>query len=306
MKYLYKMKKNKYIIRTAGFFAILSFLIACEPQMNDKPDIGPALTADMVSFTVTPGADAFHFVVTNTSDVTGISYWDLGNGTKGYGTTDTVVYSIAGVYTVQLTFVSRNGYAVKSMDFTQDTTDYSLFSAPMYVNLTGGIADLDGKTWKLDRSRWAYIAVGPTDDPNGWAWWGANPTDKAGTALVDDEITFKLDGFVVTYDNKGKSYVKEYRKNDPALASYYLNPVQNDGDWDVNYTTPVSGHWTIVTAGSTNSLVIISTAPIFPCFDVGAKNNTYLIRQVTSTLLELTCLSSYESWTNWHYYLCPV
>jgi hypothetical protein len=300
------MKKNKNIFRISGILAILLLLVACDPQMKDKPDIGPAITADQVTFTVTQGTDAFHFVVTNTSDPVGISYWDFGNGVKGYGQTDTVYYPLEGVYTVQLTFVSKNGYVIKSQSVTQDETDYSIFSAPVYVNLTGGIDAVNGKTWKLDRSRWAYIGVGPTDDPNGWSWWGANPTDKAGTSLVDDEITFKLNGFVVTYDNKGKSYVKEYRKNDPALASVYLNPVQNDGDWDVDYTTPVSGKWAISTSGSTNSLIITSTKPIFPCFDVGAKDNTYLIRQVTPTLLELTCLSSYENWTNWHYYLCPV
>jgi len=299
------MEKIKYKIATAGLLAMLVMLIACEPQMKDKPDIGPAITPAQVTFTVTPGADDFHFVVTNTSEFDGISYWNFGNGATGYGKVDTVAYQLPGVYVIQLTFVSRNGYVVKSSNFTQTKTDYSLFDAPMYLNLTGGIADADGKTWKLDRSRVGWIGVGPTNDPNGWDWWKANPTDKAGTALVDDEITFKLDGFVVTYDNKGKSYVKEYRKNDAALASVYTSPVQNDGDWDVNYTTPQSGTWTIVTSGGNNSLIITSTKPIFPCFDVGAKNNTYLIRQVTPTLLELTCLSSYENWTNWHYYLCP-
>jgi len=300
------MEKNKNMIKSAGLLALLLLLVACEPQLKDKPDIGPVLNPSQVTFIVTPGVDAFHFVVTNTSGLDGISYWDPGNGTKGYGTTDTIAYPIEGVYNIQLTFVSKNGFAVKSMSFTQDTTDYSLFSAPIYVNLTGGIANLNGKTWKLDRTRVGWIGVGPTNDPNGWDWWKANPTDKTGTSLVDDEITFKLDGFVVAYDNKGKSYVKEYRKNDAALASVYTNAVQNDGDWDVDYTTPQSGKWTIVTSGSNNSLIIISEKPIFPCFDVGAKDNTYLIRQLTPTLLELTCLSSYENWTNWHYYLCPV
>ncbi len=45
--------------------------------------------------------------------------------------------------------------------------------------------------------------------------------------------------------------------------------------------------------------------PIFPNFDVGAKNNEYKIVKVEENLLELTCLSSYEDWTNWHFQLVP-
>lgn len=58
---------------------------ACEPQMADKPEIGAAPTADQLNFTITPGSDAFNFVIENTSSVTGIASWDFGNGTKATG-----------------------------------------------------------------------------------------------------------------------------------------------------------------------------------------------------------------------------
>ena len=90
------MEKYKYITRITGILAILLVMVACEPQMADKPDIGLPPTADQLNFTITPGSDAFHCVITNTSSVTGIPSWDFGNGTKGTGTSNTVVYSLPG------------------------------------------------------------------------------------------------------------------------------------------------------------------------------------------------------------------
>ena len=54
------MEKNKYITRITGILAILLVMVACEPQMADKPDIGLPPTADQLDFTITPGSDAFH------------------------------------------------------------------------------------------------------------------------------------------------------------------------------------------------------------------------------------------------------
>ena len=48
-------------------------------------------------------------------------------------------------------------------------------------------------------------------------------------------------------------------------------------------------------------LILNSATPIFPGLDVGAKNHTYKILKVEENLLELTCESSYENWTLWHY-----
>ena len=63
------MKKYKYFSRLTGILAILLLISACEPQLEDKPDIGLAPTADQLNFTITPGSDAFNFVITNTSTV---------------------------------------------------------------------------------------------------------------------------------------------------------------------------------------------------------------------------------------------
>lgn len=300
------MKKYKYITRISGFLALLLVMTACEPQIAEKPDIGLPPTSDQLSFTITPGSDAFHVVLTNTSSVTGIPYWDFGNGVKGSGETATVKYSLEGDYTIKLTYVTKGGTGTLSKQYTQPVTDFSIFTDPVYVNLTGGAADADGKTWVVDSQTKGHFGVGDANGlGNGLEWWSADPNIKSGTGAYDDELTFILTDFVVSYDNKGVSYVKAYRKDDPALATTYLNPRLNKDDWDVDYATPVTGTWTILDKTGGKYLKIISNNPIFPGLDVGAKDNEYKIVAISENQLELTCYSSYESWTMWHFLLIP-
>jgi len=298
---------NKYIIRLAGTLAIVLAMISCEPQMADKPDIGAAPTADQLDFTITQGSDAFNFVITNNSSVTGIPSWDFGNGTKGSGQSNIARYPVPGNYTVKMTLVTRGGVATLTKTLTQTETDFSIFTDPVYVNLTGGVNDADGKTWVVDAGTKGHFGVGDVtlETGIGLDWWSANPYDKSGTGAYDDELTFILTDFIVKYDNKGVSYVKGYTKDDAALATVYRNPRQNKDDWDVDYTTPVTGTWSITEKSGAKYIVINSATPIFPGLDVGAKDHTYKILQVSENLLELTCESSYESWTKWHYFLIP-
>jgi len=298
---------NKYIIRLAGTLAIVLAMISCEPQMADKPDIGAAPTADQLDFTITQGSDAFNFVITNNSSVTGIPSWDFGNGTKGSGQSNIARYPVPGNYTVKMTLVTRGGVATLTKTLTQTETDFSIFTDPVYVNLTGGVNDADGKTWVVDAGTKGHFGVGDVTLATGIGldWWSANPYDKSGTGAYDDELTFILTDFIVKYDNKGVSYVKGYTKDDAALATVYRNPRQNKDDWDVDYTTPVTGTWSITEKSGAKYIVINSATPIFPGLDVGAKDHTYKILQVSENLLELTCESSYESWTKWHYFLIP-
>lgn len=298
---------NKYIIRLTGALAMILALVSCEPQMADKPDIGAAPTSDQLDFTITPGSDDFNFVITNTSSVTGIASWDFGNGTKGSGESAISRYPMPGDYTVKLTLVTRGGVATKTKSFTQTETDFSIFTDPVYVNLTGGVNDADGKTWVVDKDTKGHFGVGDVTLATGIGldWWSADPDIKSGTGAYDDELTFILTDFVVSYDNKGVSYVKGYTKDDPKLATVYLNPRLNKDDYDVDYATPVTGTWTIIEQGGADYIVINSETPIFPGLDVGAKDNKYKILKIEENLLELTCESSYENWTKWHYFLIP-
>jgi PKD repeat protein len=292
------MEKNKYITRITGILAILFVMIACEPQLADKPDIGLPPTEDQLDFTITPGTTDFKFVMTNTSSVTGIPSWDLGNGTKSSVTPAIGNYPLPGTYTITMTLVTKGGVASKSKTLTTTETDYSIFTDPKFIFLCGGISAANGKTWALDSLAQGHLGVGPAGTV-GLEWWSAAPLAKKGVkVLYDDLINFNINGFAVTYTNHGKSYVKDFRRNDPA----YSNPVQDDTDYKVDFT-PAPGTWFIEVSGGKSYLKLSSTKPIFPCFDVGAVDGKYEILNIEENLLVMVAIGGDGS--AWHYQLIP-
>lgn len=292
------MEKYKYITKITGILAILLVMVACEPQMADKPDIGLPPTADQSDFTITPGATPFQFVMTNTSSVTGIPSWDLGNGMMSSASPATGTYPLPGTYTITMTLVTKGGTVTESKTLTTTETDYSIFTDPKFIFLCGGVDAPNGKTWALDSMAQGHLGVGPAGTV-GLQWWSAAPLAKSGVkVLYDDLINFNINGFAATYTNHGKSYVKDFRKDDPA----YSNPVQNDVDYVVDFV-PAPGTWFIETTGGKSYLKLSSTKPIFPCFDVGASGGSYEILNIEENLLEMVAIGGDGS--AWHYQLIP-
>ena len=105
----------KYIQKIFGLAALILTMFACAPQIDDTVDIGQAPTEDQLDFSITPGTSAFKFVLSNTSKITGMATWDLGNGTKSTEASPTVTYSLPGEYTVTLTLVTRGGVATQTV-----------------------------------------------------------------------------------------------------------------------------------------------------------------------------------------------
>ena len=97
------MKKMKYIQKLAGMAAFILVMFACSPEMDDVVDIGAEPTEDQLDFTITPGTTDFKFVLKNTSSVTGIVSWDLGNGSKSAEISPTATYPLPGEYTIKMT-----------------------------------------------------------------------------------------------------------------------------------------------------------------------------------------------------------
>lgn len=299
--------KNKIFSKLVGLLALV-LIFGCDPFMDENPDAGLVLPPDasQLDFSVTQGSDAYHYNVeiTSPTSIDGIYKvtFDLGNGSVVKETSATAYYPLPGTYTIKMTVTTNGGST--SITKTQETTetDYSIFTDETYVALTGGIDDADGKTWVVDAESQGHFGVGPTGG-NGLEWWSAPPFAKDQTGAYDDELTFVLNGFKVTYENHGVSFVKGYTKDDPNLASLYLNPRQNQDDYDVDYATPVTGSWTINEKDGKTFLSFISDKPIFPGFDVGALNQEYEIVSISENYLELTCFSAYEDWTKWHFIL---
>lgn len=164
------MKKIKIFL---SIFAALSlFLMACEPKVDSGLELGPMPTADQLNFTVTPGSDAYHWILTNTSTVTGIAYWDFGNGKKASGNVVEVHYPDVDTYSIKLTLVTSGGSISKTGEHTQDVPD------PVAGNLVKGgkfLTEEDSAQWTIQminapnaywqmHGGWAFI----DNDP--WSW----------------------------------------------------------------------------------------------------------------------------------------
>ena len=253
------MKKMKYIQKLTGFAAIILAMFACTPQMEDAVDIGLAPTADQLDFTITPGSTDFKFVLENTSSVTGIASWDFGNGSKSSESRPTATYALPGDYTITMTLITRGGVATKSKTLTQTKTDYSIFTDEKFVFLSGGIDALDGKTWVLDSLAKGHLGVGSAGTV-GLEWWSADPLAKSIVKVMyDDEINFKVNGFITTLTNHGQSYVNHLVIDN----SNYSNPKLNDSDYAVDYN-PSPGTWFIEERDGKNYLTLSGPTPNVP------------------------------------------
>lgn len=301
--------KNNIYFRLLGLFALL-FMFSCEPFMDENPESSINLPPDTnaMDFSITPGDDAFHFNVQLLSPAMSGIYkvsFDMGNGTVVKNESATAYYPLPGDYTITMKITTNGGSASVSKTYTTTETDYSIFTDEKYVFLTGGVDNAGGKTWVVDADSPGHFGVGDANLAGGVGldWWSANPHDKDGTGAYDDELTFILDGFKVSYNNHGVSYVKGYMKDDPNLASVYLNPRENNGDWDVDYATPVEDSWLISERDGKTYLTFAGSNPIVPGLDVGPLNNEYEILNISENYLELACYSAYENWTKWHFIL---
>ncbi|MDP2889048.1 MAG: PKD domain-containing protein [Bacteroidota bacterium] len=293
------MKKAKYIQKLVGLAALILVMFACAPEMDEGVDIGAAPTADQLDFSITPGNTDFKFVLNNTSSVTGIASWDLGNGSKSTEASPTVNFPMPGEYTITMTLITKGGVASKSKKVVQTKTDYSIFTDPKFIFLSGGTNAAAGKTWVLDSLVTGHIGVGPAGTI-GLEWWAAGPLAKAAVkVLYDDEINFKVNGFVATLTNHGKSYVKGF----VSTSTGYSNGYVLDSDFVVDYT-PSSGTWFIEDKGGKSYLTLGGPTPMFPCFDVGATNGSYEILKIEENALELVTIDRVEG-NAWHYKLIP-
>ena len=282
------MKNSKYKILAWAF--ILAMVVACQPMEEDKPEAGQVLPPDAgaLDFSITPAADGFRYALQFTQpEIKGIYQvtWDMGNGSVASGEKATAYYPLPETYTVKMTLKTNMGSVVKEKSITTTKTDYSIFNDPVTIFLSGGVDDLDGKTWAMDSLARGHLSVGQAGT-DGTGWWVANPLEKK-DALVcyDDRLTFKLDGFKAIYVNNGKSFVKGPRRTDPA----YSNPVNTTGDWAVDYPNPQPGTWSIEKRGNKSILKLSGPTPIFPIYDSGAKDGEYEIVSIDENFLDLLC-----------------
>ena len=91
----------------------------------------------------------------------------------------------------------------------------------------------ESKTWVLASDMQGHLGCGENQS-NPAGWWSANPNDKAGTALYDDEITFYADGkYVFNPGADGKIYIN-YGVTATGLSG---QSADYDYEWSVQEST---------------------------------------------------------------------
>lgn len=201
---------------------------------------------------VAPGAEdaAFSYAVSEENDniinfsnnTKGfIKNWSFGNGTSAKGDNVTGTFPIKGTYEVTLVVYSEGGSASSTQTIEIAETDPTLLDIPAYNFLTGGAEAVEGKTWVVDKYTAGHLGIGPTTGT--WPeWYAAQPNEKDGTGLYDDEITFKLENFEFDYEANGSIYANA------GYGAEFPNATQeeNGADFIVPYTAPANLTWNMV------------------------------------------------------------
>ena len=281
------MKNLKFI--TWSFLATLLaiFSVACSPQgegLSANIPIPPDST--VVKVTITPNKDTANIVTfSNSSTVPGIEVWQI----DGVQTTDqksiTKTYPFAGTYTVRLTLLTATGATSNTFTVTIAKTDVDLLKVYPYLQLTGGVSET-GRTWVMDAGVWGHLGVG---QPGGtWPnWWAANPYDKTGVGLYDDEMTYIMSqtvGLSFVYNNHGDTY-----SNWEYATDLVPNAVINgQTDPTLNYTPQTNMKWSLDQSNG-NWYINLPPKAGFMGYYVGSSR--YQIISVTDTSLYVVAAS---------------
>lgn len=181
------MYRSKYII---GSLFLLLFL-ACEPEVEDKPDIGEP---PVPSFDVLPGDTPNEFSLVSTTADAFLVQWDFGEYGSATGTSASVTYPFMGTYEVVMTAFNRGGSAslTKEIFVEQDDPDACFGNLEL---LTG----CGEKAWILAQEAGA-LNVGPSPTET---WWSNSADDVViRDCHFNDRYVFRISG-EYEYDNVG-------------------------------------------------------------------------------------------------------
>lgn len=270
------MKRISYIyLAMIGLFAAF----ACTP---DKVDIGPAPEASDVQFSMVPKADQPNVVEMFNDTPESIATWDFGNNITAKGDHVVAEYPLAGTYTVTMTIYTQGGSVSSSQELVIAEDDFTLIDRPDYNFLTGGPDALEGKTWVWDNTVKGHMGIGQPDlfEPN---WWAAEPMQKAGLGVYDDEITFFLSGFKFDLLNNGDTYAKDYMADELTAQGGTITQSDDDITLDITFDTK-DWNWSIVERDGDSYLVFGAGA--FPSWHTGG-NQEYLIQTLNEDELVL-------------------
>ena len=186
---------------TLLLFSVLLVTVACDPEEDDKINLGTAPTN--VTFDVVPASEINTYVISSTTPGAFLHQWDFGNGVTGIGESVEVQYRFKGDYTITYTAVTSGGHGSSTMTVSvAEDAPVKCDNVPFWEMLS----NCDSRTWILDTDPGA-LWVGP--DP-GTTWWQSD--DNFGTerpCAANDEWTFNI-GNEMLYDTKGDLWAEDY------------------------------------------------------------------------------------------------
>lgn len=285
-----------------GLFALATAfaMTSCDPQDNDDHSLGAKPQENQLAFSATPTVDKANVIeMKNESTVKGVVTWDFGNGGSAKGENVKAEYPFKGDYTVAMTMYTTGGSTTITKVISIANDDMSLLDTPMYNALTGGAANLEGKTWVFDQYHAGHFGVGPgknNADYNGTpSWWSCPANGKLESSLYTQEFTFVQVGVKMIWKNNGKIYTNEAGKNDLGGTA----TVPGAGDFDVEYAPKESYTYAL---DETNKTLTLSDGAFMGHY---AGTSTYTIVSLTEDELYLEAVSAVESGNGWWYRFIP-
>ncbi len=282
-------------ILKSGLLALATMfaMTACSPQEDNDHSLGTVANESQLAFSATPRTNANVIDLKNESQVKGVVRWDFGNGTTANGETAKVEYPFKGSYTITMTLFTTGGATSIVKDIIIAADDMSLLNTPMYNALTGGAANLAGKTWVFDQYHNGHFGVGPAGDSP--SWWSCPAEGKLESSLYEQEFTFVQVGVKMVWKNKGKIYTNTEGKD--ALGGVATVPPA--GDFDVVYTPKDSYTFTL---NETAKTITLSDGAFFGHY---AGTSTYDIVALSENELYVRCASAVKTGDGWWYRFVP-
>lgn len=269
------MNKLKYLSFIAAAL-LLVVLQSCEPFEEDKPGIGTPPAAEDLDFTIVKSSqDPFQYQFENKSSVSGIVSWVLGEAGNKTGATVSARFPMPGVQLIKMTLATRGGTTTITKTLVTEETDWDFLSTPIMKAISGGLEATNGKTWVIDSLSAGHLGVGETSkrEPN---WWSAQPTEKKGHYLYDDEFTFKLVGLQYVVNTLGSTQCnKDGNADEDGFAGgYYTSTIWEDSyDRDVATNDAARGNltWNVVTENGASFITLSSQKGVISYDDGNAR-----------------------------------
>lgn len=285
-----------------GLIALMTSLAmsSCDPQEKDDHSLGAKPLESQMAFAATPTSEKANVInLKNESSVKGVVTWDFGNGGTAKGESVKAEYPFKGDYTIAMTLYTTGGSTTITKVVSIANDDMSLLDTPMYNALTGGAANLAGKTWVFDQYHSGHIGVGPgighPEYDGTPKWWSSPVNGKLECSLYTQEFTFIQVGVKMIWKNNGKIYTNGAGKD--ALGK--PSSVPGAGDFDVEYTPKESYTYTLDEA---NKTLTLSDGGFLGHY---AGASTYIIRKLTEDELYLEVVSTVEKGNGWWYRFVP-